>query len=222
MENKELSSAVLFRDNHLIAFNKPAGLATQPSWSTKENLEDSARQWLKKEMSKPGNVFVHAVHRIDLAASGIALFAKTGKSLSRMNELMRKREIKRVYRVIVSPPPPAAEGRLKDYMRHSSMKAVGAGKNNPAAKEAVLDYRRITSSGNIAELEVEIVTGRYHQIRFQLSRLGSPVAGDIKYGSLVNAGKNRIYLHHYKMGFIHPVTKNPVSITAPVPSYWSS
>jgi 23S rRNA pseudouridine1911/1915/1917 synthase len=211
---------ILYRDNHLLALNKPAGLLTQPSGTEADSLEDQARLFIKDEARKPGNVFLHAVHRLDRVASGIALFALTGKGLSRMNELMRARMITRVYHAVVTGRLPSAEGELTHYLRHSRLKSVEADEHEPGAKRSTLRFRSLSCAGELTLLEVSLETGRYHQIRAQLGLSGCPIVGDELYGSPLPYRPGGITLHHRRMEFVHPVKKEPLLIEAPYPPGW--
>ncbi len=211
---------VLYHDNHLLALGKPPGLLTQPSGTRSDSLEDRARSYIKEVKGKPGNVFLHAVHRLDRVASGIALFATTGKSLSRMNALMRAGTITRVYHAAVSGDLPAPVGELVHFLRHARLKSVEAAEGEPGARRASLSYRLIGRAGPLSLVEVTLGSGRYHQVRAQLSLAGCPVAGDALYGSPVSYVRGGVALHHRRMEFSHPVTSAPVVIQAGYPPFW--
>ena len=182
---KELQPLVLFEDNHLLAVNKPAGLLTQDSGTGLRNLEDWARDWVREDKNKTGNVFLNAVHRIDKAVSGIVLFARTSKALSRLNEDIRDRKCTKIYHTLVEGAPPDRSARLVHWLSHENHRAELCGEGGQGAQRAVLSYRTLKKSGNLTLLEVDLETGRYHQIRAQLAAIGCPIAGDIKYGSSV-------------------------------------
>lgn len=211
---------VLYEDNHLIALNKPAGLLTQPAPGVTGSLEEWTAQYIGTTRGKPGRVFLHAVHRLDRVVSGIALFACTDKALSRMNERMRAREIVRVYHAVVTGTLPDAQGNLVHFLRHSRKKSLVAGRNDPGAREAILDYRILARKYDLMLLEVTLHTGRYHQIRAQLSAVGCPVVGDLLYGSTARQEGPGIALHHRMMSFTHPVRMVPVRIEAGYPALW--
>jgi 23S rRNA pseudouridine1911/1915/1917 synthase len=215
-----LTLEVLFRDNHLLALNKPAGLLTQPSGTDADSLENLAKLFIKETAGKPGNVYLHAVHRLDRVASGIALFALTGKSLSRMNGLMRERKITRVYHAVVSGSLPSPQGELVHFLRHSRLKSVEADEHEPGARRSSLRFRTLSVSGGLTLIEVDLETGRYHQIRAQLGLSGCPILGDSLYGSRLSYHPGGIALHHRRMEFPHPVTKDPVLIEAAYPHGW--
>jgi 23S rRNA pseudouridine1911/1915/1917 synthase len=211
---------ILYEDNHLLSLNKPAGLLTQPSGLAADNLEDRAKSYLKETRNKPGNVFLHAVHRLDKVASGVALFASTGKALTRMNEQMRSRYITRIYHAVVAGELPGTKGELVHFLRHSRLRSVEASEHDPGSRKAVLRYRLLARSGGLSLLEINLETGRYHQIRAQLASTGCPIIGDEAYGSEVIYPGDGIALHHRRMEFLHPVSKAPVSLEAGYPPQW--
>ena len=236
---------VLYHDNHLLAVNKPAGLLTQPSGTDKDNLEDRSKVWIKDVKGKPGNVFLHAVHRLDQVVSGIVLFACTDKALSRLNANMRAHKFTKIYHAVISGMPPQPEGSLRHFLIHDDYRAEVAKEGDPDAKECLLDYRVITpavgrvtspgapdtpgevtrpttgkNSGEYTLLEIQLHTGRYHQIRAQLAAIDCPIAGDEKYGSKVKLPDGAIALHHARLTVIHPVSKAEIVIEAPYPAHW--
>jgi len=204
---------VLFEDNHLLAVNKPAGLATQPSENNEVNLEDVAKSFLKTRDHKPGNVYLHPLHRLDKPTSGIVLFAKTSKALSRLQEAMRKHEIKKTYWTIVEGRVVPKEKTLIHNLLHESHRAVVA----KSGKEARLHYKVLEEKKNYTVVEIELHTGRYHQIRAQFSAIGHPVVGDKKYGAKSSLAKDTIALHHMRLSFTHPVTKEEIVVNCPPP-----
>lgn len=229
---------VLYHDNHLLAVNKPAGLLTQPSGTDKDNLEDRSKVWIKETKSKPGNVFLHAVHRLDQVVSGIVLFACTDKALSRLNADMRAHKFTKIYHAVVSGTPPQTEGSLRHFLTHDDYHAKIVGEGAPDAKECLLDYRIVSpaedsgptgtelivgrgpSPSGFTLLEIQLHTGRYHQIRAQLAAIGCPILGDEKYGSKVKLPDGAIALHHARLTVIHPVSKAEVVIEATYPAHW--
>lgn len=204
---------ILFEDNHLLALNKPAGLATQPSENNEKNLEDEAKTFIKKRDQKPGNVFLHPIHRLDKPTSGIVLFAKTSKALSRLQEAMRNQELDKTYWALVEGLVEPKEKTLKHTLLHESHKAVV----HKSGKEAILHYTVIAQQNGNSSLAIKLQTGRYHQIRAQFSAIGHPVVGDTKYGAKKKLAEERIALHHMRLEFLHPVTKEPVVIDSPPP-----
>jgi 23S rRNA pseudouridine1911/1915/1917 synthase len=211
---------VLYHDNHLLAANKPAGLLTQPSGTDKDNLEDRAKAYLKEIKGKPGNVFLHAVHRLDRGVSGVVLFACTDKALSRLNADMRSHQFTKIYHAVISGDPPQHQGSLRHLLTHDDFCAKIAGEGDPRAKECLLHYKVLNKTNNQSVLEIQLHTGRYHQIRAQLAAIGCPILGDGKYGSNIKLPGGAIALHHARLTVIHPVTKKEVVIEAPNPAYW--
>lgn len=209
---------VLFEDNHLLLLNKPAGLLTQPSGTAEESLEQQAKQWLKEVYCKPGGVFLEAVHRLDRPVSGIVLFAKTQKALSRLNESMRQRDVQKVYLCWVEGIPSPEEGHLTHYLLHGSHRAHLVPPNHPGGKQAVLRYRIVNYKGADALLEIHLETGRYHQIRAQLAAIGHPISGDVTYGAQQPDKGGTILLHHFRFSFPHPISKCLVCVESPLPA----
>jgi len=198
---------ILFEDNHLLILNKPAGLLTEPSGTDQDSLLCQAKQFLKVKYEKPGNVYLGIVHRLDKPASGIVIFAKTSKALSRLNKSMRDRKFKKMYTALVENKPPYNEASLEDYLVHDDFKATVSTKSNSLAKYCKLTYHIVKKLGNFSLLEIILETGRYHQIRAQLSNIGCPIVGDQKYGSHTKLPlKDTIALQHTKLEMIHPVT----------------
>ena len=211
---------ILYHDNHLLAVNKPTGLLTQPSGTDKDNLEDRSKDWIKKTKNKPGKVFLHAVHRLDQVVSGVVLFACTDKALSRLNADMRAHKFSKIYHAVVSGVPPQAEGSLRHFLVHDDYHAKVADEGARNAKECLLDYKVLKKSGNQTLLEVQLHTGRYHQIRAQLAAIGCPILGDEKYGSSIKLPGGAIALHHARLTVVHPVTKEEIVFEAPCPPHW--
>lgn len=204
---------VLYEDNHLLIVNKPADLLTQPSGTELPNLEALCKIWLKEKYQKKGNVFLEAVHRLDKPVSGIVVFAKTSKALSRLNESIRQKEMHKIYQAWVEPAPKKEEESLENYLIHEDHQASISSKDNPLAKLAKLHYRVLKREGDRALLEIDLKTGRYHQIRVQLSAAGYPIIGDFKYGSLVSWIPQQIALRHVNLKLIHPITKLKLKIS---------
>lgn len=214
----ELDPLILFSDNHLLAVNKPAGLLTQDSGTGLRNLEDWAREWVRVDKNKPGAVFLNAVHRIDKVVSGVVLFARTSKALSRLNEDVRKRNVKKVYHVLVEGAPGKPSGKLVHWLSHENHKARVCKENDKGAQRAVLSYRSLPEIGKFQCLEIDLETGRYHQIRAQLSAIGCPIVGDSKYGSKTKSQDGAIALHSRELHVMHPTRKEWVKIKAPYPN----
>ncbi|MCC8018788.1 MAG: RNA pseudouridine synthase [Rikenellaceae bacterium] len=211
---------ILYEDNHLLVVNKHVGdlVQTDPEGTTA--LEDEIKEFIRKRDSKPGEVFLGVVHRIDRPVSGAVLFAKSSKALVRLNEMIKRREVKKVYWALVEELPEPLEGELRHYIIKdpATNRSRALSKERPGAKEAVLTYRHAGSSANYHLLEVDLKTGRHHQIRAQLSRIGSPIRGDLKYGAKRSMPGGGISLHSRKISFIHPVRKELIEVTAPVPT----
>ncbi len=206
-----MQPSVLFFDNHILVVFKPAGLATQPSVGNEANLEDWAKKWLKAEIKKDGNVFLVPIHRLDKPVSGLVLFARSSKALSRLNEMMRERKISKRYHAEIEGKLPIDEGTLEHYLVHDKFMARVADAKEPEAKRAFLSYRTLWPQ----MIEVELETGRYHQIRAQFAAIGCPIVGDSKYGSKKNFPDQMIALQHVQLDFLHPVTKAQLSFKVP-------
>lgn len=201
---------VLYVDNHVLLVNKPAGLATQPIPTSDESLELLCKEWIKEQYQKPGNVFLHAIHRLDKPVSGIVLFARTSKALSRLNESMRSHEMQKVYLALVEGHLKDPEARLEHYLVHGDHYAHLATEKTPDAKRASLKYIVKEERNDCSLLEITLETGRYHQIRAQMAAIGHPVVGDSKYGSVKPYAKQGITLCHARFSFPHPISKEPL------------
>lgn len=210
---------VLYEDNHIIIVNKKVGEIVQGDKTGDIPLVENVKEWLKNKYHKPGNVFCGVAHRIDRPVSGIVIFAKTSKALSRLNEMFKNKQIKKTYLAIVKKQPPKADDTLKHYLirneKQNKSYAYEHEKNN--SKPAILHYTQIAKSDNYSLLEIDLQTGRHHQIRAQLSFIGCPIKGDLKYGFPRSNPDGGIDLHAYKVVFEHPVSKKTINITAPVP-----
>lgn len=215
---------VLYEDNHLIAVNKRAGDITQGDKTGDEPLPEKVKRWIKEKYDKPGNVFCGVIHRLDRPTSGLVMFAKTSKGLSRMNVLFKEKDVQKTYWAIVENAPENESGTLMDYLKKNKQKNKSSVVNErtEGAKKAELDYRVIGRSDRYTLLEVLPKTGRHHQIRTQLSKKGCIIKGDLKYGAKRSNKDGSICLHARAISFIHPVKKELVQITAPVPqdSLW--
>lgn len=212
-------SGLLFEDNHLVAVNKPAGLMTQPAQGHGESLEEQLKEYIKRRESKPGGVFLHAVHRLDRVVSGVVLFAKSRKSLIRLNEQMRKRALLKTYLAVIEGCWDSREGTLRHYLVHDSWRARESHAEDPEASEAVLSYRVVAKQSKRSLVVLRLETGRYHQIRIQLALVGHPIRGDVKYGAMREANDS-VFLHHHLMALQHPVTLKDLCFRAPVPAHW--
>lgn len=196
---------LIFEDNHLLVVNKPAGMLTQPNDTNQLSMEEWAKAWLKEKYNKPGNVFIGTVHRLDKPVSGVVIFGKTSKALSRLNASMREKLTHKLYYALVEGKLPAKEGVLENYLVHDDYHAQVVPKTYPEAKFARLKYRVIEQRGESTLVEIELETGRYHQIRVQLSHLGCPICGDTKYGSKTPF-QGRVALHHGRLQIPHPIS----------------
>jgi 23S rRNA pseudouridine1911/1915/1917 synthase len=205
---------ILYEDNHLIAVNKPSGLLSQSTKDEEDSLENGLKQWLKERDKKPGNVFLGVIHRLDKPASGIVLFAKTSKALSRLNQVMRDKEFKKTYYALVEGSVENDEAILKHFLRHDDHRAHVSHREDKDAKEACLHYTVIRRDQTTSLLQIDLKTGRYHQIRAQCAAIGHPIVGDTKYGSHISYESGQIALHHGCLEFCHPVTKKALRIEA--------
>ncbi len=211
---------VIYEDNHIIAVNKTCREIVQGDKTGDEPLSEKLKAWLKKKYDKPGNVFVGVTHRLDRPVSGVIIFAKTGKALTRLNELFRTGGVKKTYWAIVRNRPPKEEDELTNWLvrNEKQNKSYAYDTERPNAKKAILHYRLIARSDNYYLLEIDLKTGRHHQIRCQLARMGCPIRGDLKYGAERSNPDGGISLHARSASFIHPVSKLPIHIVAPVPN----
>ena len=217
---KPLEDRILFEDNHLLIVNKEPSEIVQGDKTGDVCLLDDVKSYIKETYNKPGNVYAGLVHRIDRPVSGAVIFAKTSKALSRMTLKIKEREFSKTYLAIVKNKPPQEAGELSDYMikNEAQNKSYIVSSNTKGAKLAQLRYRVIGSSDSYYLLEVELITGRHHQIRAQLAHMGCPIKGDLKYGFPRSNPDASISLHAYKLQFEHPTTKNPIIVIAPKPT----
>lgn len=211
---------VLYEDNHIIIVNKAPGEIVQGDKTGDTPLSETVKQWIKEKYAKPGNVFVGVAHRLDRPVAGIVVFAKTSKALSRLNDMFRNGEVKKTYWAITRNKPVKDEDTLTHYITsvEKNNKSYASPTPKPGAKEARLAYRLIASSDRYHLLEVDLMTGRKHQIRVQLAAMGCPVKGDLKYGDKRSNPDGSISLMARSIRFIHPVSKKEIHIEAPVPS----
>ena len=215
----EIADRVLYEDNHLITINKEAGELVQGDESGDRTLADEVKDYLKRKYNKPGNVFLGIPHRLDRPTTGIVIYARTDKSLSRMTALFRTSDVKKTYWAIVDRCPEKKEGELVHYIVRNAAnnKSFAYSKEKPGSKIARLSYRVLASSDNYHLLEIDLHTGRHHQIRAQLAALGIHIKGDLKYGAARSNPDGGICLHARRVRFMHPVKKEPVDIIAPPP-----
>ena len=214
-----MQEQIVFEDNHLLVISKKAGQLVQGDKTGDLSLLDLIKNFIKIRDQKPGNVFLGLVHRIDRPTSGLVIYAKTSKALSRLTQMVKNREIKKTYWAVVPKSEIPKKQRLVNYLQKNEKnnKATVFPKATDGAKEAILNYEIIKILDNFQLLEVDLETGRHHQIRAQLSKIGVPIKGDLKYGSARSNPDGGIHLHARQLEFLHPVTKENIKITAPVP-----
>ena len=210
---------VVYEDNHIIVVNKTSSEIVQGDKTGDTPLSEMVKQYLKEKYNKPGNVFIGVTHRLDRPVSGLVVFAKTSKALPRLNEMFRNGEVKKTYWAIVKECPKETEGELVHYLvrNEKQNKSYAYDKEVKNSKKAVLHYKLIDHSQNYYLLEVDLKTGRHHQIRCQLAKMGCPIKGDLKYGSPRSNPDGSICLHARTVQFVHPVSKEEIRLTAPVP-----
>ncbi len=214
-----MKERILFEDNHLIAVNKLSSEIVQGDKSGDEPLSEMIKRYLKEEYRKPGNVYLGIIHRIDRPTSGAVIFAKTDKALSRMNKMLKEGEIRKIYWAVVDKLPPEQEGELVHYLvrNRKQNKSYASAEKKRDSKLARLSYKVLGATNRYYMLEIELHTGRHHQIRAQLAAVGCRIKGDMKYGFPRSNKGGGIYLHSRRIVFQHPVKKELVKITAPVP-----
>lgn len=210
---------VVYEDNHIIVVNKTSSEIVQGDKTGDTPLSEMVKQYLKEKYNKPGNVFIGVTHRLDRPVSGLVVFAKTSKALPRLNEMFRNGEVKKTYWAIVKECPKETEGELVHYLvrNEKQNKSYAYDKEVKNSKKAVLHYKLIGHSQNYYLLEVDLKTGRHHQIRCQLAKMGCPIKGDLKYGFPRSKPDGSICLHARTVQFVHPVSKEMIQLTAPVP-----
>ena len=210
---------IIYEDNHLIAVNKHAGDIVQGDKTGDVPLSESIKTWLSEKYGKTGNVFCGVIHRIDRPVSGVVIFAKTSKALARMNKMVQDRELHKTYWAIVKNTPPASKGKLVHYLCRveSKNKCMISNTEKKGYVRAELNYAHIASSDTYHLLEIELITGRHHQIRAQLSAMGCPIKGDLKYGFPRSNPDASISLHARSVHFVHPVSQQTVHIEAAPP-----
>lgn len=211
---------VLYEDNHLLIVNKPAGMLVQPDKSGEPALEQLAKMYIKDKYHKPGEVFLGVCHRIDRPVSGVVVLAKTSKALVRLNEMFKTREVKKTYWAVVENAPAQNKGTLIHWLKKDEQKNISKAYQSEVkgSLRCELSYQLLGKSDNYYLLEVNPITGRHHQIRVQLSSMGCAIKGDIKYKAKRTNKDGSIHLHARVLSFFHPVRKEEISITAPVPN----
>lgn len=211
---------VLYEDNHIIIVNKTVSEIVQGDKTGDKPLSEIVKEWIKEKYNKPGNVFCGVTHRLDRPVSGIVIFAKTSKALPRLNKMFQDKEIKKTYWAIVKNAPKDSEGTLTNFLvrNEKQNKSYAYDTEKPDSKKAILHYRLIAQSDKYNLLEIDLETGRHHQIRCQLAKMGCVIKGDLKYGADRSNPDGGISLHARKVSFIHPVSKELIEVTAPVPN----
>jgi 23S rRNA pseudouridine1911/1915/1917 synthase len=226
MNRTSIGSNILFEDNHLIIFNKQPSQIVQGDKTGDTPLSDLLKAFIKERDHKPGNVFLGVVHRIDRPVSGVVIFAKTSKALTRLNEMIKAGQIHKTYWAVVKNKPPEESGYLLHYLKKNEEKnkSFAYDKEVAGSRKAELTYRLISQSQNYFLLEVNLLTGRHHQIRTQLSKIGCPVKGDLKYGFDRSNPDGSIHLHARQIEFTHPVSKEEIRVVADPPDdrLWAS
>ena len=210
---------VVYEDNHIIVVNKTSSEIVQGDKTGDTPLSDIVKQYLKEKYNKPGNVFIGVTHRLDRPVSGLVVFAKTSKALSRLNEMFKNSAVRKTYWAIVKNRPEKDEGELVHFLvrNEKQNKSYAYDREVPHSKKAILHYRVIGQSENYYLLEIDLKTGRHHQIRSQLAKMGCPIKGDLKYGFPRSNPDGSICLHARKVCFVHPVSKENIELEAPVP-----
>jgi 23S rRNA pseudouridine1911/1915/1917 synthase len=209
----------VYEDNHIIIVSKTTGEIVQGDKTGDKPLSDTVKEYLKEKYCKPGNVFLGVVHRLDRPVFGLVLFAKTGKSLARLNDMFRNGDVHKTYWAIVKNTPEKSEDTLTHWLvrNEKQNKSYAYDREVPHSKQAVLDYKVIAHSDNYSLLEINLKTGRHHQIRCQLAKIGCPIKGDLKYGAQRSNPDGSISLLARKIEFVHPVSKQNIIVEAPIP-----
>ncbi|MEN8186037.1 MAG: RNA pseudouridine synthase [Bacteroidota bacterium] len=219
MHSTKENLQVLFEDNHIIIINKRVGDIVQGDKTGDKPLSDVVKEYIAEKYNKPGKVFLGVVHRLDRPTSGIVIFARTSKALERLNKMLREKTIKKTYWAVVKNPPQKEQDTLTNYLKKNpkNNKSTAFSKEVKDSKKAILHYKVINKIDNYTLLEIDLETGRHHQIRCQLANIGSPIKGDLKYGFNRSNKDGGIHLHARRIEFIHPVKKENISIKSPVP-----
>ncbi len=226
MQSNKENLQILFEDNHIVVVNKRAGDITQGDKTGDKPLSEVVKEYIKDKYNKPGNVFLGVVHRLDRPTSGIIIFARTSKSLERLNKMLRDKNIHKTYWAVVKSHPEKKVDSLINFLKKDPKKnkSFVYKKEISGSKKAILHYKTIKKLDNYSLLEIDLETGRHHQIRTQLSEIGHPIKGDLKYGFPRSNKGGSIHLHARKIQFTHPVNKEEINITAPPPndSIWNA
>lgn len=210
---------VVYEDNHIIVVYKKSGEIVQGDKTGDIPLSDIVKDYIKEKYQKPGNVFLGVVHRLDRPVSGLVVFARTSKALSRLNEMFRTGDVHKTYWAITKEQPAELEGRLEHWLvrNEKQNKSYAYTREKPGAKKAILEYKVVGRTDNYNLLEVRLLTGRHHQIRCQLAAMGCPIKGDLKYGARRSNPDGSISLLSRRVQFVHPVSKQLIDIVSPVP-----
>lgn len=223
-KHKDQIADILYEDNHLIVVNKPCGIPVQPDESGDKSLLDYMKDYIKEEYKKPGEVYLGLIHRIDRPVSGVVVMAKTSKALSRMNEMFKKRDVEKTYWALTKSKPASDGETLTHYLikNHEKNSSKAHNKEKQGTKKAILDYEFKGRLGEKFLLEVKLQTGRHHQIRVQLAKVGLNIIGDYRYGYKRPNKDRSICLHARRLSFIHPIKKELVDVIAKLPhtSFW--
>jgi len=219
MHSNKDNLQVLFEDNHIIVINKRVGDIVQGDKTGDKPLSEVVKSYIKKQYNKPGNVYLGVVHRLDRPTSGIVIFARTSKALSRLNQALREKSIQKTYWAIVKHTPEKEADTLIDYLikNPKNNKSTAYSTEKSGSKKAILHYKVHKTFDNYSLLEIDLETGRHHQIRVQLAKIGSPIKGDLKYGFDRSNKNGGIHLHAQKIAFTHPVSKELIELKAPTP-----
>jgi len=211
---------VLFEDNHILIVNKRAGDITQGDKTGDKPLNEVVKEYIKDKYNKPGNVFIGTVHRLDRPTSGVVIFARTSKALERLNKMLREKSIQKTYWALVKNKPKKTKDTLINFLKKDSKKnkSFVYKKEIDGSKKAILHYSVLKNLDNYTLLEIDLETGRHHQIRTQLATIGCPIKGDLKYGFARSNKDGSISLHARKIEFVHPVSKEHIKIIAPTPT----
>ena len=216
---------ILFEDNHLVAVNKPAGELVQGDNTGDTSVFELVKQYIKEKYNKPGEVYLGLVHRLDRPVSGVLLFARTSKAAARLQKVFQQREVEKVYRAVVEGRPSQVEGNLTHYLVRNRKKnrSNAFSDERPESQKAVLEYNTLAYLKPYSLLEIQLHTGRHHQIRAQLAAIGCPIVGDLKYGSKTETDGRSICLHAMRLSLIHPVRKEPLTLESLPPKgpYWN-
>ena len=219
MHSHKNNLQIIYEDNHIIVINKRPGDITQGDKTGDKPLSEIVKEYIKEKYNKPGNVYLGVVHRLDRPTSGLVIFAKTSKALERLNKDLRDKKIHKTYWAVTHKKTVATQDTLRNHLvkNPKNNKSRVCSAHTPNAKKAILHYKLIQEFDRYQVYEIQLETGRHHQIRVQLSNIGCMIKGDLKYGAPRSNKNGSIHLHSRKIHFIHPVKKEPVTFTAPVP-----